>query len=313
MKKTLLALSMACIAALSLTSCGNVANQKLADEQDSLSWAMGMSLAQTLQSDFYPFDQKIASKTFYSMMDGEESPLTEKRFMATSQDISFLFGCTPEQRKMIFDKKGAPDKEEITLFSQVMGISLAKTAQSGFYEFDNDLLIKAFKSSLKGKKQPLDENSYKTLCQKMTELTVTRQAEMAEHADKKATIKEQEYLDQLVKDNPNVKKSDEGFFYEVLTEGNGPQAKAGLRVKFDFKETNMLTGEVITQTYGEREPIVHVVSPSMFKGLYDGLQMMKAGSHYRFYFPHKLVQGAIGTPANTPVTYEVELHEIYND
>lgn len=313
MKKSLLALSVACIAALSLTSCGNVANQQLADEQDSLSWAMGMSLAQTLQDDFYPFDQKVAAKTFYALMNGEESPLTEKRFVAANQDLNFLFGCTPEQRKMIFDKKGDPDKEEVTTFSQAMGISLAKTAQSGFYDFDNQLLIKAFKSSLKGKKQPLDEATYNALCTEMAEMSVTRQAEMAARADEKATLSENEYLEKLVNENPNVKKSDEGFYYEVLAEGNGPTAKAGLRISFDFKETNMLTGEVITQTYGERKPVVHVVGPSIFKGLYLGLQMMKAGSHYRFYFPHNLAQGAIGTPDNTPITYEVELHEIYND
>ena len=51
----------------------------------------------------------------------------------------------------------------------------------------------------------------------------------------------------------------------------------------------------------------------MFQGLLLGMQLMNAGSKYRFYFPHQLVTGATGIPPYTPVSYEVELHEIYND
>ena len=113
--------------------------------------------------------------------------------------------------------------------------------------------------------------------------------------------------------NPNIHKAPEGYYYEVLQEGRGPKAKEGLRVRFDFKGTEMQSGNLIEQTYGVREPVIHVLGHPMFEGLIYGLQLMNAGSKYRFYFPYQLVSGANGIPPHTPVIYEVELHEIYND
>ena len=81
----------------------------------------------------------------------------------------------------------------------------------------------------------------------------------------------------------------------------------------DFKGINMANNQVIEETYGHREPIIHTLDRPMFQGLLSGFQLMNTGSKYRFYFPHQLVTGANGIPPYTPVIYEVELHEIYND
>ena len=122
-----------------------------------------------------------------------------------------------------------------------------------------------------------------------------------------------ELFAKLVADKPGLKKAPEGYYYEVLKEGHGPKATIGKRIRFDFKGINMVTNQVIEETYGKREPIIHNLDRPMFEGLLSGFQLMKAGSKYRFYFPHQLVTGANGIPPYTPVIYEVELHEIYND
>ena len=80
----------------------------------------------------------------------------------------------------------------------------------------------------------------------------------------------------------------------------------------------MLTGEQFDQSngYSGGEPIIHVVGNPMFPGLLEGMQLMNAGSLYRFYFPNQLAFGANGSediPPYTAVIYEVELHEIMND
>jgi FKBP-type peptidyl-prolyl cis-trans isomerase len=77
-----------------------------------------------------------------------------------------------------------------------------------------------------------------------------------------------------------------------------------------------MTGQPYDQTYGKRDPIVHVIGTPMFPGLIEAFQLMNAGSRYRFYFPYQVCFGARGSdgiPPFTPMIYEVELHEIYDN
>ena len=209
--------------------------------------------------------------------------------------------------------------ENVTLRNQqdtlswAMGMSLAQTANGGFYNFDNETVLKAFKSTLDGEKQPLTDEAYNAACQYLAFLVEKKNREMAEIQTRTAEQTQEEIFAKLTKDNPNIKKAPEGYYYEVLREGKGPKAKIGKRIRFDFKGVNLVNNQLIEQTYGQRESIIHVLDRPMFQGLLLGMQLMNAGSKYRFYFPHQLVTGATGIPPYTPVSYEVELHEIYND
>jgi FKBP-type peptidyl-prolyl cis-trans isomerase FklB len=198
--------------------------------------------------------------------------------------------------------------------SWAMGMSLAQTAKNGIYDFNNEIVLKAFQSTLKGEKQPLDEQTYRELCNYLAFLVAQHQRTTAENSNKEAGAIQQEYFSKLVQEKGNaLKKSENGFYYEVLQAGSGAKAKAGQRINFDFQSINALTGDTITKTYGRRDPVVHVISKSMFAGLYNGLQLMSAGSKYRFYFPYEVCANVEDIPSYTPVIYEVELHEIYKD
>lgn len=202
--------------------------------------------------------------------------------------------------------------EQDTL-SWAMGMSLAQTVQNGFYQFDEDVVRQAFESTIKGNPQPLDDQTYRDALQYIAFLAQQGQKNQAQQSAQNSDEQQQHYFEQLQAQNSHVLKADEGYYYEVLQAGHGPNAKYGQRVSFDYKGLNMLTGEVIEQTYGTRDPIVHVIGKPMFEGLLYGMQRMNAGSKYRFYFPYQLVKDAIGIPPYTPVIYEIELHEIYND
>ena len=82
---------------------------------------------------------------------------------------------------------------------------------------------------------------------------------------------------------------------------------------FDYRSYTLLDGEPYDQTYGRRRSIAHVVGKPMFQGLLEGLQLMNAGSLYRFYFPYQLAFGPQGSgdiPGYTPFIYEVEVHKV---
>ncbi len=197
--------------------------------------------------------------------------------------------------------------------SWAMGMSLAQTAQSDFYNFDKEVVTKAFESYLNGEKQPLTTDQYNEACEQIAQL-----ASLASHASNKkqseaGAQKQEKLFEQLLAQNPDIQKAPQGFYYQVLRPGKGPKATIGKRLKFDFKGTNLFTGELIEQTYGRRDPVIHTLGSPMFEGLIEGFQLMNAGSQFRFYFPFEKVVGASGIPPYTPVVYEVELHEIFND
>ena len=197
--------------------------------------------------------------------------------------------------------------------SWAMGMSLAQTAKNGIYDFNNEIVLKAFQSTLKGEKQPLDEKAYNEACQYIAFLVAKHDRELNTQQQTNSEAKQKEAFEKLLAQNPNIKKAPEGYYYEVLREGHGPKATIGKRIRFDFKGVNLFNNQVIEETYGHRDPIIHTLNRPMFQGLLAGFQLMNAGSKYRFYFPHQLVTGANGIPPYTPVMYEVELHEIYND
>lgn len=230
-------------------------------------------------------------------------------FLVLSFSLFVLFaGCGKKAENVVLTNQQDS-------LSWAMGMSLAQTVKSNFYDFDEQLVKEAFTSVLNGDEQPLDDASYQAACQYIAFLAQKHQREEVQKMTASSAQTEAEYFAKLEQEHPNIKKTTDGYYYEVIKEGKGPKAQLGQRIRFHFRGSNMMTGEVLVESYSE-EPIVHVLGNPMFKGMQLGMQLMNAGSHYRFYFPNQLAYGASGSdivPPYTPVIYEVELQEIYKD
>lgn len=178
---------------------------------------------------------------------------------------------------------------------------------------DNERILEAIRHTLDGGVQPLSDAEVQTA---LEYIIMCQQRQMMQQANQnKASMDKQqaEYFERLKKEHPGIKQHPSGFYYEELKAGKGPTAQYAQVIRFDYRSYFMLTGEPYDQTYGVRRPITHVVGKPMFIGLVDGVQLMNAGSIYRFYFPYELVfgeSGKDGIPGYTPMIYEVELHEI---
>lgn len=205
-------------------------------------------------------------------------------------------------------------EDRVDTMSWAMGENVGKTLLQGqVVELDYDVFMDAVRHTLDGKKQPLSEDAYNQTIQYIMMQAQAQQMKQAKEQRKDVASAQNEYFQKLEATNPKVKKHPSGFYYEVLREGRGPKAQYAHSVSFDYRSYLMLSGEPYDQTYGKREPIVHVIGNPMFQGLIDGLQLMNAGSVYRFYFPYQLAFGEAGSgdiPGFTPFIYEVELHEI---
>ena len=195
-------------------------------------------------------------------------------------------------------------------------IGLSLLEMKGTLPLDNELVQQAIRHTLEGKQQPIDMNTVRAA---MEQIVYAQQAEAMRRDNRtEAQIDklQEDYFAQLVKEHPNVKRHESGFYYEQVKDGKGRKARLGDRVSFDYRSFLMLSGEPYDQTYGKRDPIIHVVGRPMFQGLIDGMQLMNAGSIYRFYFPYQLAFGQQGSgdiPGYTPFIYEVEIHKVYDD
>ena len=197
-----------------------------------------------------------------------------------------------------------------------MGENVGRSILTGdAVEIDQELFLKAVKHTLDGKEQPISDTAYVQAIQYIMAMSQMKQMDAASKTAGHIDSLQQQYFAELERTNPNVKRHPSGFYYEVLREGKGPKAQYAQRIRFDYRSYLMFSGEAYDQTYGKREPIIHVVGKPMFQGLVDGFQLMNAGSLYRFYFPYQLAFGPNGSgsiPGYTPLIYEIELHETYN-
>lgn len=203
-------------------------------------------------------------------------------------------------------------KSENDSISWAMGCILAETAKATGITYNKQTMLQAFCATMDGKEAPLTREQLSDLQYRIEMKMYEHQSATHRSSMDDVKARENEYFAQLTKSNPNVKKSDKGFYYEVIKQGNGPKASLGSVVDFDYKGS-FTNGEIFDQTYGNRSSIVHMVDESLMPGLREAFCMMNAGSTYKFYFPCEMAFGAQGSddiPPYTTVIYEVELHSV---
>ena len=109
-----------------------------------------------------------------------------------------------------------------------------------------------------------------------------------------------------------VKTTESGLQYEVLTEGRGKKPTAESTVKVHYEGT-LIDGTVFDSSYQRGEPIEFALN-GVIKGWTEGLQLMSVGSKYKLYSPYELGYGERGAGQQIPpyatLIFTVELLEI---
>jgi FKBP-type peptidyl-prolyl cis-trans isomerase len=114
------------------------------------------------------------------------------------------------------------------------------------------------------------------------------------------------------KQRAEVKTTESGLKYEVITDGDGAQPKSTDRVEVHYTG-RLIDGTVFDSSVERGVPATFGVT-QVIPGWVEALQLMKAGSKWRLYIPSDLAYGAQGAggvigPHQTLI-FDVELLKV---
>ncbi len=111
------------------------------------------------------------------------------------------------------------------------------------------------------------------------------------------------------KQKPGITELPSGLQYEVLTEGNGEKPKAHNEVTCHYHGT-LINGTIFDSSVQRGRPASFPLN-MVIKGWTEGLQLMPAGSKWRFFIPPHLAYGERQVSAeigpNSTLIFDVEL------
>ena len=111
------------------------------------------------------------------------------------------------------------------------------------------------------------------------------------------------------KNKPGITTLPSGLQYEILSEGTGAKPSATDKVTCHYHGT-LIDGTVFDSSVRRGQPAVFPLN-MVIKGWTEGLQLMPAGSKWRFFIPAHLAYGDRQVSAqigpNSALIFEVEL------
>jgi FKBP-type peptidyl-prolyl cis-trans isomerase FklB len=118
----------------------------------------------------------------------------------------------------------------------------------------------------------------------------------------------QDFLEENKK-KPGVVALPSGLQYEILVEGSGPRPAATNKVTCHYHGT-LIDGTVFDSSVRRGQPATFPLN-GVIKGWTEGVQLMPAGSKWRFYIPPNLAYGDRQVSAqigpNSTLVFDVEL------
>jgi FKBP-type peptidyl-prolyl cis-trans isomerase FklB len=196
--------------------------------------------------------------------------------------------------------------------SYAIGLDIGTGLKKNEVDVDPDLLAKAIKDVMAGKKPLMTEEEVKTT---MTAFQKDLQAKQQERTKAQGEKNKKEGEDFLAKNKSKegVKTLPSGLQYKVITEGKGKAPKATDTVTVQYRGT-LIDGTEFDSSYKRGQPATFPVS-GVIKGWTEALQLMKEGSKWQLFIPSDLAYGPNGTQGgpigpNAVLIFEVELVSI---
>ena len=185
--------------------------------------------------------------------------------------------------------------------SYAVGVSVANFyKQQGIKAMNSELVANAINDVFSGKLPLLDDKTCNDVM--MTYLNKIEEEKAKVHLDEGKNFLEEN------KKQPGVKTTASGLQYEILTSTTGPKPIATDSVTCHYRGT-LINGFVFDESYKRGAPITFALN-GVIAGWTEGLQLMSAGSKFKFYIPYNLAYGLYDNnsiPGGSTLIFEVEL------
>jgi len=212
-------------------------------------------------------------------------------------------------------------KTEIDSASYTYGLALGSQLRTNFSDVDRALFIQGFNSGMDSlnllvEVKDIDNVLRPFFEKKQAEEQEKQRAEALAKVEKEfaeVKLEGEKFLEQN-KDAEGVVTTASGLQYIVLKEGTGEKPSETSKVTVHYSGA-LINGTVFDSSIERGEPASFGVS-QVIKGWTEGLQLMSAGSKYKFFIPQDLAYGAfprggVIRPFD-PLVFEVELIEVAN-
>lgn len=185
--------------------------------------------------------------------------------------------------------------------SYAVGISVANFyKQQGIKAMNSALVSNAINDVFSGKVPLLDDKTCNDVM--MTYLNKIEEEKARVNLDEGKKFLEEN------KKRLEVKTTASGLQYEILNESAGPKPAATDSVTCHYRGT-LINGFVFDESYKRGAPITFALN-RVIAGWTEGLQLMSAGSKFKFYIPYNLAYGLYDNnaiPGGSTLIFEVEL------
>lgn len=200
----------------------------------------------------------------------------------------------------------APLTTDQQKFSYTVGVQIGESLKKDAKEFDVDVVARAIKDVLGGKKLQLSQEDMQKVMDNFQQKMKTKQAAAGEQNEKAGA----EYL-AANKKKEGVIETASGLQYKVITAGKGDKAKASDTVVVHYRGTH-INGTEFDSSYARKEPTTFGVG-QVIPGWQEALQLMNPGTKLQVAIPAKIAYGPRGTGpigANETLLFDMELLEI---
>ncbi len=196
---------------------------------------------------------------------------------------------------------------EMEKISYAVGMNMADYIKSMPLEMDLAMVVKGMQESFAGAAALLPDEYRAAM-----ELCQQKMREAGNAAAEKAAAENAAAGAAFLAENgkkEGVKTTASGLQYEVITEGSGKKPAATDKVRVHYVGT-LLDGTEFDSSVRRGEPAEFMLN-QVIPGWTEGVQLMSAGSKYRFFIPSQLAYGSRGAGnsigPNSTLIFEVEL------
>ena len=281
---------------LLLQACGGEEKVELKTMQEKYSYVLGCEIAKPFITES-PFNKMDKEK----LVEGFKCKVADSEFEGLSKTVTKCIGKTGKEFNEKFNSEGSLAVGKINrqrfegYFKDLDALPLIniKMVERGFSDGLNKLDIEVLKNEDRKKIMAAFEVEMNKKYVKITEqFKAAGEGFLA-----------------MNKAKPGIITTASGLQYQVIQMGKGPKPSATSNVKVHYQGT-VPEGGIFDSSIG-REPVDFILN-QVIPGWTEGIQLMNAGSKFKFFIPQELAYGG-NPPPNTiikpysPLIFEVEL------